>query len=183
MTGENVWMYKKLLQLSYLLGGAKRSWLGGGSHQRGSWTGLGGGNLNLLLRNGFRERQTERWTQRKRCNVAEYKRMEDRGGESRDWQQGERKTRNNQNMFVACRPETVHECKHKVLRLSSIDQFLSLDFLLVCAHMHKDNTYAHRSICQQLYAHQYLLYAYTHIHSLQCSMYNSTGTVLGLGRV
>lgn len=61
------------VELSYLLGGPRRSWLGGGRDQRGSWRGLGGGSLNLLLRNRFKGRPAERWTERKRCDVVVYK--------------------------------------------------------------------------------------------------------------
>lgn len=56
--------------------------------------------------------------------------------------------------------------------------FFILHFLLVYARM---RTEAHPFVHKQIYAHQYLLYAYTYIEAFV--MFNSTGTVLGLGQV
>lgn len=63
---REVWIFRLFQVFFYLLGGPRRSWLGCGSDHRGSWSGLRGGSLNLLLRNRFRG-QTERWTERERC--------------------------------------------------------------------------------------------------------------------
>lgn len=75
--------------------------------------------------------------------LQDIKKMKERGEKSRDWQQGERKTGYNQNMFVACGPETVHECKHKVLLLLSSDPFRFSS--CVCTHAQRQH------VCTSIY--------------------------------